>query len=78
MCNNHIESSHSEKLLGLVVNEEMTWKDHLYGEQWRDEENTPGLIPKLSQRAGLLQQLVNRLSKNIRKAYKKTPQLISA
>ena len=33
VCNNLIESCHSEKLLGLIVNEELSWKDHLYGEQ---------------------------------------------
>ena len=57
-----METSHSEKLLGLIVNEEMSWKDHLYGEKWREEDNAPGLIPQLSQRVGLLCQLVKRLS----------------
>ena len=48
VCNNHVESCHSEKLLGLIVNEEMSWKDHLYGEKWREEDNAPNskAIPK--------------------------------
>ena len=32
---NEVEATHSEKLLGLIVNCEMTWKDYLYGENWR-------------------------------------------
>ena len=38
-----IEESKSEKLLGVVINNTLTWKDQLYG----DEEND-GLIPILS------------------------------
>ena len=60
---NNIDSSHSEKLLGLIVNEELSWKDHLYGEKWRPEDNAPGLIPQLGQRVGLLYKLAPRLSK---------------
>ena len=57
-----IESTHSEKLLGVVVNEDLTWKEHLYGEHWRQEDNAPGIIPQLSQRVGLLFMLAGRLS----------------
>ena len=60
---NNIDSSHSEKLLGLIVNEELTWKEHLYGEKWRQEDNAPGLVPQLGQRVGLLYKLVHRLFK---------------
>ena len=63
VCDNIIEESHSEKLLGIIVSEDLSWKKHLYGEQWREEDNAPGLIPQLSQRVGLLSQLSNRLSK---------------
>ena len=38
----------SEKLLGVIINNQMTWKEHLYGETWRpdDKNNCPGLIPQ--------------------------------
>ena len=39
----------SEKLLGVVINNELRWKNHLYG----DNENE-GLIPKLSQRVEII------------------------
>ena len=38
-----IKETPSEKLLGVVLNNELTWKNHLYG----DKENE-GLIPQLS------------------------------
>ena len=44
--------SRSEKLLGVIVNDTLTWKNHFYG----DEENT-GLFNDLSKRAGLLRHL---------------------
>ena len=55
---NEVEATHSEKLLGLVVNSEMTWKDYLYGEKWRTKDNFPGLLTQLSQRVGMLKRLV--------------------
>ena len=47
----------SEKLLGVVINNELTWKNHLYG----DAENE-GLIPQLSRRIGILKKLSTRMS----------------
>ena len=49
-----IEETTSEKLLGIVVNNKLSWKEHLY----RDKDN-PGLISQLKLglcvvRAGLL------------------------
>lgn len=64
VCNNIVKESRSEKLLGVIVNNELTWKEHLYGESWRDEGNQQGLIPQLSQRVGLLSKLFQRLSKD--------------
>ena len=48
----HKVETESEKLLGLVVNNSCTWKNHLYG----DAENL-GLIKQLSQRVGILRRL---------------------
>ena len=54
----------SEKLLGVVINNTMTWKDHLHGEVWRTEEkNTPGVIGQLSQRLGILRRLGQHASR---------------
>ena len=47
-----VTESQSERLLGLVINNKMTWENHLYG----NNENK-GLIPKLSQRAKYIWKL---------------------
>ena len=54
-----VQESPSEKLLGVILNNQMTWKDHLYGETWREPEtdNSAGLISQLSQRVGILRKL---------------------
>ena len=59
VCGQTVTESSSKKLLGLIVNNKQTWKDYLYGEQWRDRGNAPGLIPQLSQRVGLLKRVVH-------------------
>ena len=41
----------------------MTWKEHLYGEDWRIEKNEPGLLSQLSKRVGLLKKLSRLVSK---------------
>ena len=53
-----IVETDSEKLLGVVSNNEMTRKHHLYG----DNDNE-GLIPQLSKRIGILKKLSSRMSK---------------
>ena len=53
-----VESS-SEKLLGLVLNNKLTWKNHLYGDQ-----DNMGLIPQLSKRLGMLRRLSKYMSKD--------------
>ena len=65
VCGNVIRSSESEKLLGITVNNELTWRHHLYGEKWRipEKENLPGLLVQLSQRVGMLKQLVRLVPK---------------
>ena len=50
--------STSEKLLGVVLNNQLTWKTHLYG----DRDNM-GLIPQLSKRLGMLKRLSKFMSK---------------
>ena len=58
-----VYETHSEKLLGILVNGDMTWKEHLYGEDWRIEKNEPGLLSQLSKRVGLLKKLSRLVSK---------------
>ena len=47
-----ITTSKSEKLLGLVCNDNLTWKNHIHG----DTENK-GLLTELSKRIGALKTL---------------------
>ena len=47
-----VQESTSEKLLGMIVNNRLTWHEHLYG----NEQHT-GLLAKLSQRAGIVHKL---------------------
>ena len=52
VAGHRVEESDSEKLLGLIINNTMTWYHHLHG---NDEHK--GLLSKLSQRAGLIRKL---------------------
>ena len=52
ICNEEKEESTSEKLLGIIVNNTITWKHHIFG----DEDNS-GLIKDLSKRIGICKQL---------------------
>ena len=47
-----VTESTSERLLGVIINNTLTWEHHLYG-----NEEHRGLIPKLSQRAGIIRKL---------------------
>ena len=59
-----VTETKSEKLLGVIINEKMTWQEHLHGEKWRKEgENNQGLIPQLSTRVGILKKLARSASK---------------
>ena len=60
LCGSELKSSESERLLGLVVNNQLTWRHYLSGEKWRETEtdNYPGLFKQLSQRVGMLRKLV--------------------
>ena len=49
--------------MGVIVNNHLTWKEHLHGESWRTENNNPGLIPQLSQRLGIIKKLSKYTSK---------------
>ena len=61
ICGNRVQDSKSERLLGLTVNNQLTWSEYLYGEQWREKDNAIGLITQLNKRVGLLSKLVNMM-----------------
>ena len=52
VCGTSVQDTESERLIGLVLNNNLTWKDYLYG-----ESNTKGLISQLSKRVGLLSKI---------------------
>ena len=52
VAGHRVTESDSERLLGLVVNNKMTWDNYLYG-----DENNRGLISKLEQRAAMIVKL---------------------
>ena len=60
VCGELVTASRSEKLLGLVINDTMTWKNHLYG----DEENE-GLMKILAKRVGMLKKLRRYMSPQV-------------
>ena len=52
-----IEETDSGKLLGVIINNKISWKDHLYG----DKDNS-GLDSQLKQRVGTLRRLSKYMS----------------
>ena len=56
--NQEITETSSEKVLGVVVNNVLTWKNHIYG----DVENE-GLIQQLSKRLGMLKLMSKYMRK---------------
>ena len=58
----------SEKLLGLFLDQDLPWKTYLWGENWRDENNWPGLLPQLTKRVGLIRKLSHTLPKKALKS----------
>ena len=56
--NKQVSESLCEKLLGVRINNELTWKAHLYG-----DASTEGLITQLSKRVGILSKLSKHMNK---------------
>ena len=58
-----VESTQSEKLLGLTLDCHLTWTPHIRGEKWRKKgENEPGLLRHLSTRTTAVKRLMWSLS----------------
>ena len=65
MNTNTIQNTRSEKYLGTIINDTLSWKEHLYGEKWREEEkNNQGLIPILIKRLGIIKKLSSYTNKH--------------
>ena len=59
-----VVETESERLLGLIMNNVMSWKHHLYG-----NEETKGLVDKLSHRASLISKLSKIMPKHRLKTF---------
>ena len=57
----HIQS---EKLLGVIFSDDLSWKEYIHGESWQTmkADNFPGLLKQLAGRAEMLQKLGPLLS----------------
>ena len=64
VCGKPVEESKSERILGIIANNKLTWWNHLYGDQSNPKKPVPGLIKQLSKRVGMLCQLVKILPKD--------------
>ena len=51
---NEVEDSSDEKLLGILMSNNYSWNSYLYGNHLKGKDKVTGLIPKLSQRVGIL------------------------
>ena len=56
VCGDMVSESTSEKLLGVVINNTITWKNHLLG-----NEEEEGLLKNLQKRVGMLRKLRKHL-----------------
>ena len=54
---NLVEETSDEKLLGILMSNSLSWNKYLYGNKKQGKEKVIGLIPKLSQRVGMLSKL---------------------
>lgn len=52
-----IKPTSSEKLLGIIISEDMPWNLYIWGEKWRDKGNRTGVIPQLIQRLSMLKYI---------------------
>ena len=57
VCNKVIEETSDEKLLGIVMSNNLTWNSYLYGNKLTGKDKIIGLVPKLSQRVVMLAEL---------------------
>ena len=59
VAGHEVTDSSSEKLLGMIINDKLTWTNHLYGNDQHE-----GLVTKLSKRAGIISKLSYMMPKD--------------
>ena len=59
VCGKVVTETVDEKLLGMIISNNLSWKTYLHGNQKTGDEKIVGLIAKLSQRVGILTKLSN-------------------
>ena len=64
VCGKVIEETKSEKLLGVMMSNNLNWSSYLYGNKLSGKNKVLGLIPKLSQRVGMLGKLSKLMTKD--------------
>ena len=64
VCGKVIEETKSEKLLGVLMSNNLNWSSYLYGNKLSGKNKVLGLIPKLSQRVGMLGKLSKLMTKD--------------
>ena len=57
VCGKVVSESVDEKLLGVVISNDLTWHTHLYGNNLTGDDKLVGLITQLSKRVGILTKL---------------------
>ena len=57
VCDKVVSESADEKLLGVIISNDLTWRTHLYGNNLTGEDKLVGLITQLSKRVGILTRL---------------------
>ena len=57
--NKEILESKSEKLLGILMNNQLTWKNHLHG-----DDKIEGMVQQLSKRIGVMKKLAKHMDLN--------------
>ena len=61
---NLVEESSDEKLLGIMMSNNLSWNTYLYGNKLSGKDKIIGLIPKLSQSVGMLGKLNRYMSRD--------------
>ena len=57
VCGNIIKETSSERLLGLTVQNDLSWTAYLHGNGLKGDQKTVELLGQLSQRLGILKKL---------------------
>ena len=57
VCNNIIQETENEKLLGMIIQNDLKFKTYIHGNSKKGDEKITGLLSKLSKRVGILKRL---------------------